>query len=140
MKFKSRVTAGIAVTASSIGLLLGSSAPAQAVPGGPAFCIPPTGGYDGCFWSTGDKFGVADNAADGKRTVLIWKTSYGRSGECHDSNGTLNGYKYCDVNLWEGPHANGKPTIVTFSVAIRKGKNGKNESMSSPGIGYIAGR
>ena len=53
----------------------------------------------GCFESSGDHVYVHDDAADGKRPSVQWRTSYGRSGQC-----TWDGTDYwtdCNYNMRE---------------------------------------
>ncbi|WP_314172027.1 hypothetical protein [Streptomyces winkii] len=102
MKFRKIATAGMMATVCA-GALLTGSVPAQAH-SGQAFCVAPTAGMDGCFYAGDDSFAVADNLADGKATTLEWSAhdGSGRTGKCVDSNGSLNGWTYCDENFREG--------------------------------------
>ncbi|MEU2084578.1 hypothetical protein ABZ569_22280 [Streptomyces albus] len=55
----------------------------------------------GAFQSKGDYVGALDFAADGKSAVTRWKTDYGRSGRCWDTNGAQNGFTACNYNMKE---------------------------------------
>ncbi|MZE41696.1 hypothetical protein GTY49_01560 [Streptomyces sp. SID5477] len=93
--------------------------------------------YDICFDGKNDAFYVADMVADGRRAVVKWKAfdGSGRSGECHDSNGALNGATVCDYDFKEG-----KNNYVSFMGLTRDGANGKNQDVSLLIIGYITPR
>lgn len=73
----------------------------------------------GCFNSYGDHFTIADYRADGYRAVVEWRTDYGRTGECHDSNGADNGAVDCNEDLAETGN-------VSIRTVIRDGSDGFN--------------
>lgn len=130
---KRRIIASIAasalVTASAV-LGFGTAAHAKTT----VFCVQPFNhSGDACFYSDGDKFSVADLFPDGRRAVIIWNTSYGRSGECTDANGANNGWTWCDYDFLEG-------YTVNFVVVARDGANGKNEEPSNVVTGWTSGR
>jgi hypothetical protein len=130
---KRRLIAGIASTAAmTMVTVLGFSTAAHAAV--TEFCnLPFSKAGFACFYSTGDKFKVADNWADGLRSVVIWATDYGRTGECTDANGAANGYVWCDVDLAENH-------LVYFVVVARNGAGGANQYPSNTVIAYTSGR
>jgi hypothetical protein len=93
--------------------------------------------YDICFDGSNDAFYVADMVADGRRAVVRWNAhdGSGRSGECHDSNGALNGWTVCDYDFREG-----SDNYVAFIGATREGATGETYDHSFLVIGYITPR
>ena len=77
----------------------------------------------GSFATYGDVIGAEDNKADGVRAVTEWKTNYGRSGECQDSDGANNGVAYCNYDFRES-------ALIEFQVVLRNGSNGPDELSS----------
>jgi hypothetical protein len=130
---KRRIVTGIATSTVAAALVVvGGATAAQAAV--TEFCSGPFSGAGfGCFYSTGDKFKVADNYADGHRAVLEWETDYGSSGECHDANGAGNGYVWCDYDLRENQ-------LVWFKIVAREGANGKDLSSTNWVLAYTSGR
>lgn len=128
-----RITASIASTIAATTLaVVGVTGPAQAAV--TEFCSTPfaKAGY-ACFYSTGDKFSVYDNYEDGLRSVVMWVTDYGRSGECHNANGAASGRVWCNYNFKEDH-------IVRFIVVARNGANGKDQYPTWQVIAYTSGR
>ncbi|MFI7272928.1 hypothetical protein [Streptomyces sp. NPDC049879] len=74
---------------------------------------------EACFYHYGDMVTVRDLYAGGARAVGVWKTNYGRSGECHNAYGANDRTVSCNYNMKE-------TGIVTLSVCVREGANGKN--------------
>jgi hypothetical protein len=93
--------------------------------------------YDICFDGSNDAFYVSDMVADGRRAVVTWNAydGSGRSGECHDSDGALNGATVCDYDFREGDG-----NYVAFMGSTRDGANGANQDVSFLVIGYITPR
>lgn len=100
------------------------------------FCVQPFNrSGSACFYSDSDKFELNDLYADGMREVVIWNTSYGRSGECTDADGSKNGYTYCDYDFTEGTNV-----TVTFVAVARDGANGANKYPSNVVTAWVSGR
>lgn len=55
-----------------------------------------------CFKSYGDKFYIKDTKDDGYAVAVVWRTDYGKKGECLDTYGYGSGWSHCDYNLREG--------------------------------------
>lgn len=130
---KRRTVASIAFTiAATVFSVVGVTGPARAAV--TEFCSTPfaKAGY-ACFLSTGDKFKVSDNYADGLRSVVLWVTDYGRSGECHNANGAESGWVWCNYNFKED-------RIVRFLVVARDGANGADQYPTWQVIAYTSGR
>ncbi|MDX3434226.1 hypothetical protein PV664_35835 [Streptomyces sp. ME01-18a] len=78
---------------------------------------------EGCFEPDGDDISVADDAADGKRTVVKWVTDYGRSGECQNTLGA-NTRATCYYDMQE----TGK---VQLTLGLQNGDNGAFEKLGT---------
>ncbi|WP_328553500.1 hypothetical protein [Streptomyces sp. NBC_00358] len=93
--------------------------------------------YDICFDGSNDAFYVSDTVADGRRAVASWKAydGSGRSGECHDSDGALNGATVCDYDFKEGVN-----NYITFMGSTRNGANGADDDLSLLIIAYVTPR
>ncbi|WP_217215347.1 hypothetical protein [Streptomyces sp. AC550_RSS872] len=127
-----RVIAPFMATAAVSAGLLGTASPAHAVT--TEFCTQPFARAGvACFYSDGDKITVQDLWADGMRSVAMWTTSYGRSGECHDANGANNPPTVCDYDFRENSQ-------VVIEVVRREGANGANHDITRPIIGWTSGR
>lgn len=113
---------------------IATSSPAQAAT---RTCTADQFRYDICFDGSNDAFYVADMVADGRRAVVRWNAhdGSGRAGECHDSNGALNGWTVCDYDFKEG-----SDNYVAFMGSTREGANGENKDISFLIIGYITPR
>ncbi|WP_409469754.1 hypothetical protein [Streptomyces sp. HC307] len=132
MKFRvasSIVMAGVACAAALV-----TASPAQAAT---RTCQGDQWKYDACFDGSNDAFYISDYVADGRRAVIKWNAydGSGRSGECHDANGAMNGAVKCDYDFREG---NGN--YVAFQGMTRDGANGRDEDISFMVIGYITPR
>lgn len=66
-----------------------------------------------CYAPDGDNVWIADMSADGHRTVAVWETSDGMSGECYNLAGDGH-WLYCDYHLKEGE-------IIVFQAQLREG-------------------
>lgn len=95
----------------------------------------------GCFYSTGDKFKVQDYVSDGRRVVLKWKLingpREGRHGECHDKNGSGNGWTWCNYNFPEGSNC-----ALTFVTVARNGTDSGSDIPGGNGgqiTAYVSG-
>ncbi|MGW0366689.1 hypothetical protein [Streptomyces sp. NPDC002990] len=137
MRIKNIVPASMA-TICAMAALLATGAPAHAadtqVTDTTQFCnLPFERAGNGCFYSDGDKFTVQDMLVDGKRSVLAWRTSYGRTGECHDSNGANNAPTTCDYDLRENE------TLI-FQLMTREGATGADSNLGMPNTAWTSGR
>ncbi|MET9671309.1 hypothetical protein ABZY19_39355 [Streptomyces sp. NPDC006475] len=131
MRIKNIAAASVTALA-AIAAVLATGAPAQAAT--TKFCnISFEFAGNGCFYSTGDKFTVQDMRADGLRTVLEWRTTDGRSGECHDSNGANNPPTTCDYDLKENE-------VVVFYLENRNGATGAPSNMGQAITAWTSGR
>jgi hypothetical protein len=78
----------------------------------------------GCFHSYGDIIDISDQDSDGMRAINEWMTSYGRTGECHDTDGAWNGYKACNYDMDEDGW-------IRFRIVIRNGATGDDAHRGS---------
>ena len=129
-----RLTAAVgtmSVSTAAVVLATGSQASAATT----EFCTQPgaRAGYS-CFYSNGDIIGVNDMFKDGLRAVVEWRTDDGY-GECHDANGALNGWTYCNYDFTEG-----KNKVIAFRVVARDGANGADQFPTVTVVGWISGR
>lgn len=134
MKF--RLKASLLTGAVVAGSLIGG-APAQANTS--KTCIPlMTWSFgDVCFDGNGDKFIMSDYRDDHRRIVVKWVAhdGSGRTGECHDADGAMNGAKICNYNFREG-----KNNYLEFVGMTRNGAHGTSANISPTLRGYITPR
>ncbi|WP_406399711.1 hypothetical protein OH805_11625 [Streptomyces sp. NBC_00879] len=132
MRVKKIAPAVIAATAALAGVLV-SGTPAQAATVTKFCSMPFERAGVGCFYSTGDTITVQDMWADGLRSVVVWGSSDGKSGECHDANGANNPPTTCKYDVAE----NG---ILVFHVESRSGAKGKASNATAPITAWTSGR
>jgi len=94
----------------SLGLMVSvtlfGASPARAHSGGPptsndVICTGSDNIVASCFEQDGDDFWVYDAEADGRSAVVVWETSYGRTGSCRNSH-TYGNWHECTYDMFEG--------------------------------------
>jgi hypothetical protein len=79
-------------------------------------CVGNDAGAYVCFQAYGDKFFLKDTAENAMSAAVVWKTSYGREGECRNVHGK-NKWVVCEYNMRESG------TVRFWSVDVDRETN-----------------
>ncbi|WP_158708835.1 hypothetical protein [Streptomyces sp. NRRL S-920] len=87
-----------------------------------------------CFLPKGDKVYINDKEKDGLRAVAqVWSDEVsGGPWECHDKNGSNNGWTVCNFNFPEGKW-------ISISAVLRKGACGPQQGCNNKWGSWVNG-